>query len=170
MPYPSKRKKKIPHQQYRALHRVLGQGFRLEHYTMLYDKGWWVCVEAENGELTFAGQSYDKLCRAKAYLGYQGERVVGYYRVVYRTHKAPAEVSYSCVKETFSAAVELHEAIKKHYDRRKIGWGLTGRPPLPPFTISYSPRPIGMPPEGWFRPTEKKKLQPIYKKPKYQAV
>ena len=169
MPYPTKRKKKIPHQQYRALHRVLGQGFRLEHYTMLYDKGWWVCVEAENGELTFAGQSYDKLCRAKAYLGYQGERVVGYYRVVYRTHKAPAEVNYSCVKETFSAAVELHEAIKKHYTSHKRGWCSLGRPPLKDFEFGYYPGVRTIRPPIWYTPTQKKE-QIILREAKFCAT
>ena len=167
--YPAKRRKKIPHQQYRALDKVLEEGFCIEVYTMLYDNGWWACIESENGKLTFRGQSYDKLCKAKAFLGYQGERVIGYYRCVYFSNKAPTLTNFSCVKETFCAAVELNEAIKKHCGRRKRGWFEGGRPPLKPTEIGYYPGAIQPPPEGWTRSMEKKTPEPILRKPKYKA-
>lgn len=105
--YPKNRKKKIPHEQYRATEKVLNFGQPVDKYFMVYHKGWWACIEGDKGSarIILNGKQYTKIAKVTAYLGANGDEIFGYYRVYEREHKSASGFYFCFVKEPHPARV-----------------------------------------------------------------
>ena len=169
--YPKNRKKKIPHHQHFAFHRAMEFGYPVDVYYMLYDKRWWACLKGDFGyaKLTYEGETFTKVCPVKAFLGAQGERIVGYYRVVYKSNKSPRLVNFAFISQDFCAGVILHGEIKKHYKKLRGGWYNGGRPKVPPMMLgAYQNKKEEK--RGFLTKMAQAPKKRILRKPKHKAI
>ncbi len=88
---------------------AVNTGMSIDVYTMLCDGEWWVC-QKDGWQLRHYGEKYRKICEVD-YIGYEGARVLGIFRINHLKNLAPYKYDFVFVSDDLVAGHRLKKCV-----------------------------------------------------------